>query len=271
MKTDILLVPMGATYQQMRTAAIAAEEAGFDALWTWDHLRPENVMRASPPPECWTVLSAIAEATARIELGPLVLNVANRHPGLLANMAATLQQVSGGRLLLGIGAGGGRASAFAAEQVALNRMVPPDRVRAAQVVEAITVMRRLWSGDNATYDGDHYQLRRPAGFLQAEPPPPVLVAGFGPRMAAIAGQYADGFNTVANHPRLEDLVRRAREEHTRRPGSGPFSVSVFAPISERWMRVGSADRHRLEQMGVDRIVLLVEPPFDGISEAGRLR
>src|SRR5688572_16139666 len=102
MKTDLLLIPMGARYPEMRAAAVAAEEAGFDGIWTWDHLRDTDGSPAGVP-EAWTVLAGIAEATRRVTVGPLVLNVVNRHPGLLANMAATLQQVSGGRLLLGIG------------------------------------------------------------------------------------------------------------------------------------------------------------------------
>ena len=100
MKTDLLLMPMGGRYRDMREAAIAADEVGFDGVWTWDHLRDPSGGAASRVPEVWTVLSALAEATRRIMLGPLVLNVSSRHPGLLANMTATLQGVSGGRLLL---------------------------------------------------------------------------------------------------------------------------------------------------------------------------
>src|SRR5690349_5730414 len=100
MQTDLLLMPMGARYGDMRRAALAAEEAGFDGLWTWDHLRPTG--GEGPTPEAWTVLTALAEATSRVAIGPLVLNVISRHPGVLANMAATLQEISGGRLILGI-------------------------------------------------------------------------------------------------------------------------------------------------------------------------
>src|SRR5437899_7262674 len=146
MKTDLLLMPMSARYRDMRAAAVAAEEAGFDGLWTWDHLRDPDAASGPGVPEAWTVLTALAEATRRISLGPLVLNVANRHPGVLANMAATLQEVSGGRLLLGIGAGGSKRTPYAVEQHAIGANVDGDAARAQRVVDAIALIRKLWSG-----------------------------------------------------------------------------------------------------------------------------
>src|SRR5512132_1327565 len=172
MKTDLLLIPMSARYRDMRAAALAAEGAGFDGLWTWDHLRDPDAPAGPGVPEAWTVLTALAEVTRRISLGPLVLNVANRHPGVLANMAATLQAVSGGRLLLGLGAGGNRRPPYAAEQAVIGQTVERDTVRAQRVVDAIALIRRLWSGET--------------GFLRPDPPPPIIVGGFGSRMAAIA-------------------------------------------------------------------------------------
>jgi alkanesulfonate monooxygenase SsuD/methylene tetrahydromethanopterin reductase-like flavin-dependent oxidoreductase (luciferase family) len=260
MKTDLLLMPMSARWADVRAGALAAEAAGFDGLWTWDHLRdPDGDDDGPGVPEAWTVLTALAEVTARVALGPLVLNVANRAPGVLANMAATLQAVSGGRLLLGLGAGGNRRTPYAAEQAAIGQDVAPDAVRAQRVVEAIALIRRLWTGES--------------GFLRPDPAPPIIVGGFGPRMAAIAGRHADGFNTQAFHPQLADLVRRARDEHAARGrAASRFIVTVFAGLEESWLRPDSRARQRVEQAGVERLILLVAPPFDAaeIRAAGRL-
>jgi alkanesulfonate monooxygenase SsuD/methylene tetrahydromethanopterin reductase-like flavin-dependent oxidoreductase (luciferase family) len=262
MKIDLLLVPMGARYGDMRAAALEAEGAGFDGVWTWDHLRNAHGPGGGGTVEAWTALTGLAEATRRVALGPLVLNAQNRHPGVLANMAATFQQVSGGRLLLGIGAGGNRATPYAAEQQMLGLPVDADAVRAARAAEAIQVMRRLWAGDSSGFAGTHYRLERPAGFLQADPPPPIIVGGFGPRMAAIAGRHGDGFNTQAGHPQLADLARIAREEHER-SGRDParFVLTVCAGLQDRWLRPESAARETLTRTGVERLILLVEPPF----------
>jgi len=259
MKTDLLLIPMGARWPDLRAAALAAEESGFDGLWTWDHLRDPDGGAGAGVPEAWTALTALAAITRRVMLGPLVLNVANRHPGVLANMAATFQAVSGGRLLLGLGAGGSRRTPYAAEQEAIGRPVEGDEVRARHVVEAIATLRRLWSGEH--------------GFLRPEPPPPIVVGGFGPRMAAIAGRHGDGFNTQAFHPQLADLVGRARDAHAAAGrDAARFIVSVFAGLDDRWLRAESKARQMLDRVGVDRLILLTSPPFDPeeIRQAGRV-
>jgi alkanesulfonate monooxygenase SsuD/methylene tetrahydromethanopterin reductase-like flavin-dependent oxidoreductase (luciferase family) len=258
-KIDLLLIPMSARWSEMRAAALAAEEAGFDGLWTWDHLRDPDGDADPGVPEAWTVLSALAEVTTRVMLGPLVLNVANRPPGVLANMAATLQTVSNGRLLLGLGAGGSNQTPYAREQQAIGATVERDSVRAQRVVEAITLIRKLWSGAS--------------GFLKPGPPPPIIVGGFGPRMAGIGGKHGDGFNTQAMHPQLEQLMRIARDEH-KASGRDParFVATAFAGLGEAWLRPESQARQKLARVGIDRLILLVSPPFDvgQIKAAGRM-
>ena len=127
------------------------------------------------------------------------------------------------------------------------------------MVDAITLIRRLWAGAS--------------GFLRPEPPPPIIVGGFGPRMAAIAGRHADGFNTQAFHPQLGALVQRARDEYTASGrDASRFLVTAFAGLDERMLRADSRARQSLERAGVGRLIVLLSPPFDAgeIRAAGRL-
>ena len=262
MRYDLLLVPFGATYAQMRAATLAAEEAGFSGLWTFDHLRvpaPESDLGV---PECWTVLSALAEATSRIQLGPLVLNVVNRRPGVLANMAATLQEVSGGRLLLGLGAGGGPDTPYTTEITMIGVEPESDRVRRERVAEAAQVLRLLWENAGQSFDGRYYRLHRPGGFLRPDPAPPILIGGFGRQMATVAGRHGDGFNTYASNPALPELIEIARRER-RKSGRDldRFVVSVFAGFRSSWLQQVNAERAQLEKAGVGRLILQVEPPY----------
>jgi len=262
MDFDLLLDPFGARWPEMRDAARMAEDLGFGGVWTWDHLAGQ-AHGADGVLECWTVLSALAAVTDRVMLGPLVLNVANRRPGHLATMAATLQEVSGGRLLLGLGAGGGQGTPYPAEQEALGVAVPADPVRRRQVEEAVHVVRQVWTGSVEPWHGEHYALGTAGGFLRPDPPPPVIIGGFGPRTMALAGRVGDGLNTQAEHPQLAELVDVARRAHTAAGGNADhFLVTVFARLHPRWADPASPERQRLAEVGVDRLILLASPPFD---------
>ena len=241
--TDLLLDPFGGRVADAVNAAKAAEEAGFDGIWTWDHLAG-RVHGASHVLECWTLLTTIAAHTERVAVGPLVLNVANREPGVVAMMAATLQEASGGRLLLGIGAGGGPGTPYPEEQRALGRAVPGDATRRAAVEQAVEAIRDVWTGRD--------------GFLRPDPPPPIVVGGFGPKMAALAGKIGDGFNTPASHPQLAELISIATREHT----GAEFLVTASASLSPRWVDEESGQRARLRDLGVSRVILGVPPPYD---------
>jgi alkanesulfonate monooxygenase SsuD/methylene tetrahydromethanopterin reductase-like flavin-dependent oxidoreductase (luciferase family) len=240
---DILFDPFGGRWADVRDGALAAEAAGFDGVWLYDHLAGA-VHRESHVLECWTTLTAIAAIVPRIAVGPLVLNVANRDAGVLAVMAATLQDVSAGRLLLGVGAGGGRGTPYPAEQAALGRHVPGDRARRRAVENTVATLREVWSG---TAGGI-------SGFLQPDPPPPIIIGGFGPKMAELAGRMADGFNTPAG-PRLGELVHLARDACAQ-SGRDPaeFVITASGGASAR-------ERARLEELGVDRVIVYIAPPY----------
>src|SRR6266849_4633031 len=124
MQVDVLLDPFGARWPDLREAASTAVDAGFSGIWTWDHL-DGRVYNATHVLECWTVLTAIAVA-------------------VLAVMASTLQDVSGGRLLLGLGAGGGPDTPYLREQEAIGRTVAADPLRRAQVETCVEEVRHLW-------------------------------------------------------------------------------------------------------------------------------
>ena len=242
MRIDVLFDPFAGRWDDLQAAAVEAEAARFDGVWLYDHLAG-SVHRAPHVLECWTSLTAIAATVPRLMVGTLVLNVANRLPGTLAVAAATLQEVSGGRLLLGVGAGGGRDLPYAAEQHALGRAVPGDRRRRAMLEQMVNELRTVWTGETGGADG----------FLVPEPIPPVIIGGFGPKMAELAGRLGDGINTPPG-PDLERLVDIARNAHDA-AGRNADDFIVTTAIGD------PADRGRLESIGVTRAIAMAQPPY----------
>jgi len=243
MQIDLLFDPFEATWADVREGAIAAEGEGFDGIWLYDHLAG-SVHRQKWVLECWTTLTALAMSVPRISIGSLVLNVANRDPGTLAVMAATLQEVSGGRLLLGLGAGGGPNTPYRSEQEALGRPVPGDIRRRQAVQDAVATLRSAWSG---TVGGV-------GGFLRPDPAPPIILGGFGPKMAELAGRVADGINLPGGPglSRLLEVARAARAASEAEPAS--FMVTVSTDLAPPALE-------RLAGLGVDRAIAFVRPPF----------
>lgn len=169
------------------------DAAGYAGLWSWDHFMGRSDPTV-PVVESWTILSMAAAATRRATVGPFVLNVMNRHPALLARMAATLQIASGGRLVLGIGIGGAPR-----EHEAYGVPFPAAPERAARLEEAVAVLRALWTGGPVTRPSPFYPLHEAAAYPVPVPPPPILIGGETLAGARLAGRIGDGWTAFDNN------------------------------------------------------------------------
>ena len=253
MRFDLQINPGTAIWPIARDAALAAEAAGFKTFWTVDHLAGD-VMKAPDMPECFTLLGALASATKTIELGPLVVNVGNRHPAMLANSAATMQQICGGRFVLGLGAGASPNSPFAAEQRAIG-VIPPAKMseRHAVLINALDVMNELWA-PNRRVELEKFPLPNPR--------PEVIVGVNSVALARIAGARANGVNIRASHERAGEILAAAQDAHKSSGINKPFTVSVWEHYDEALV---SGDDARLDvwrSWGVDRAILLMFKSVD---------
>ena len=168
--------------------ARAAEEVGFDSIWLGDHLLYRDDGREERGPwDAWTMLAALAAATERVALGPLVACLGFHPPGLIARMAAGVDEISGGRFVLGVGSGWNEEEfrAFG---------LPFDH-RASRFIESFDIVRRLLAGERVTGQGTFWQAED-AVLL---PPParrtPIMVGSTGPRQLAATLPHADSWNT----------------------------------------------------------------------------
>jgi probable F420-dependent oxidoreductase len=214
------------SYDTIRAIAQQAETDGFDSIWLADHFlyrRPGEPTRGVW--ESWTILAALAEATRRVELGTLVLCNSFRNPAILAKMATAADEVSHGRLILGIGAGWNEP-----EYEAFG--LPFDH-RVARFEEALHILRPLLREGHVDFAGKYYQAQdcdnvpagpRPAG-------PPLLVGGEGPRMLRLTAQYADLWNTgyMGQPETMAEPLARI-EAACREVGRDPATLGVTALI-----------------------------------------
>ncbi len=192
----------------LREAGIRADSLGYDSIWTWDHLYPIVGDHEGPIFECWLTLAAWAEATERATIGPMVGANTFRNPALVAKMAATLDHISGGRAVLGIG-----SAWFETEHRAFGLEFggsPGERLQWLE--EAVQIMRGMLHGERPS--GKRYYS---ASEVRNEPAPiqrrlPILVGGGGEkRTLRIVARYADACNvggTVENVRRKEEILRR---------------------------------------------------------------
>ncbi|NND85262.1 MAG: LLM class flavin-dependent oxidoreductase [Acidimicrobiia bacterium] len=262
------------------------EELGFDSIWVGDHLLyRERGDEPIGPWECWSQLAALAAVTERVTLAPLVAATSFHAPAMLAKKAATVDEISGGRLVLGLGAGWNRT-----EYTAFG--FPYDR-RVSRFEEAFTLIRRLLSGEEVTFRGEFYTVEssvvHPLGPRGGAIP--LLVGSNGPRMLEITLPHVAAWNTwfssfdnrAANLPPLLAQIDAACDAVGRDPDEVEKSAALMLQFSED-LRLDRSDNplrgsteelaeelHACAALGIDEVQLVLDPiTIDSIERAGEV-
>ncbi len=255
--------------------ARAAEDVGFDSIWVGDHALYRGDGREERGPwDAWTLLAALAACTERVRLGPLVACTAFAPPGLLARKAAAVQEVSGGRFVLGLGAGWNETEfrAFG---------IPFDH-RASRFGEAFEIIRRLLAGERVTFEGRFHSVHDAVLLPAPVARPPLMIGSTGERVLRIALAHADAWNiwydwygnTPEGFAKENARVSRLIREAGREPSDVMRSATVFVTLER-----GGRDRPHTDDLlplagspasiakgladlaaaGVDEAILVVSP------------
>ena len=256
-------------WRELVAIARAAEDAGFESLWLGDHLLYRDERGERGPHDAWTQLAALAAVTTRMRLGPLVAAAAFHPPGLIARMAASIDEISGGRFVLGIGAGWNEPE-FRAFGVPFDHL-------ASRFEESFTIVRRLLAGERVTFAGRYHVA---SGALLLPKPTrrvPLMVGSTGERVLTIALPHVDAWNawyswydnTPEGFARLRDRVDRISERAGRPPHEVAPSACVLVRASGPSERAHErppvpvdrlADHLRaLADAGADETILVVDP------------
>lgn len=194
-------------FETIRDMAQFCEQLGYQAVVLTDHI----ALSEGPLPECWVTLSALAAQTTHIKIGPFASVLPYRHPVLLAKMAATLDDLSGGRLQLFVGAGGWGQDV---QRSVYGMEFPPIRERIERLGEAVTLMKKMWEETEASFQGEYYRLN--GAVCNPKPvqkPLPVWVGGSGPRLLNVVSKVADGWDTGLATERDYDRMASILEGH----------------------------------------------------------
>jgi len=264
-------LPIGVCIRSIRAepswwldSARRLDKAGYAGVWSWDHFMGRGD-RTVPVVEAWTILSATATVTQHVQLGTFVANVMNRHPAVLARMASTLQVISGGRLVLGIGIGG-----HPAEHAAMGIPFPEPPERVARLEEAVAVLRALWGGGPVSRPSPFYPLHDAYARPIPEPAPRIVVGGETASGARLAGRIGDGWtafegNFQANLPLyLEALAAsgRRREDQRVLVGFQGDSQDEKRLADSPWIREPADAWARWQSTGADGVIVTAKSPAD---------
>jgi alkanesulfonate monooxygenase SsuD/methylene tetrahydromethanopterin reductase-like flavin-dependent oxidoreductase (luciferase family) len=268
--------------EELTRLARAAEETGFDSIWVGDHLLYRGDGRAERGPwDCWATLAWLAGITERVELGPLVACTAFHPPGVLARQAAAVDELSGGRLVVGLGAGWNRTE-FDAFGLPFDHHV-------SRFEEAFEIVRRLLAGERVTLDGRFHSVRDAVLLPPPARTPKLMIGANRPRMLSITLPHVDSWNTWFTHygntvegfaehnAGVSDAAERAGRDPATLERSACVLVEVGGGAGERPRELAPVPVERLcahlaglEQAGADEAILVLDPiTEDAVREAAR--
>lgn len=264
LRVGVMLGSIGVDASWWIESARRLDEAGYAGVWCWDHFVGKGD-RTVPVVEQWTTLAAAAAVTKRIGIGSFVTNVANRHPAVLARMASTVQELSGGRLTLGIGIGG-----HPAEHRAYGIDFPDPVERAARLEEAIAVIRALWSGGPITRPSAFYPLEDAVAHPVPDPTPTILVGAGTPAGVRLAARVGDGWAAESDtfeslHGRyLEALARAGRQRADTRIvlGFGAGRSGHDLLVDSPWVEAQQETAAQWAEAGVDEVAIAARTTAD---------
>jgi alkanesulfonate monooxygenase SsuD/methylene tetrahydromethanopterin reductase-like flavin-dependent oxidoreductase (luciferase family) len=262
----------GVSYDEIRRIWLEADQLPvFADAWLWDHMVPLRGDIRGAALEAWTLLAALATQTSRLRLGVIVTSNRLRPPALLAKMAATVDQISGGRLVFGIGAGGSRVADDAGREMVRREfeaygieMVSPGEAVSA-LAEACTIARRMWTETELfDFDGAHYQLKGAVCEPKPvqRPHPPIMIGAGGDRALRVVAEHADIWNCPAWT--ADDLRRKGRvlDQHCAAIGRDPGTIVRSVQILLRSDDLAAARQQLLDYVdaGATHLVIAPVPP-----------
>jgi F420-dependent oxidoreductase-like protein len=261
MRFAIKTSPQHTTVQDMLAVWRAADDIDlFESGWTFDHFYPIFSDWKGPCLEAWVVTTALAQATQRLRVGVLVTGNVYRHPAVLANMAATLDQVSNGRLELGIGAGWNQQ-----ECDAYGIDLPPLKERFDRFDEACEVIRRLLTETEANFEGKYYTLTnaRCEPKPVQKPHPPILIGGGGEKrtLRAVA-RYADHWNIPGGGVEVWKAKHEVLAQHCKAIGRDPNEIVTSTHLRLDPANVGAIvdEAAAFAEAGLDLGIVYLPPP-----------
>jgi len=273
MKFGIKTPPQHCTWQQMIDVWQAADAIDvFDSCWNFDHFYPLVGDQTGPCMEAWVTLSALAAQTKRVRVGCMVQGAPYRHPAITANMAASLDIISGGRLNLGLGAGWHED-----ECAAYGIDLLPLKQRFDRFEEAVQIIKSLLTAERTDFDGTFYQIKdalcEPKGPQKGGPP--IVIGGGGEkRTLNIVARFADHWNLPFAQPdqfrAKHDILLKHCEQEGRKAEEIECSVQIALPADEP-AEQSAANAAALGEAGVDTVLFTLRPPYDAriIEPLGR--